>query len=346
MGLTSALQARRGPDELVLVRHGGNPHGNIADNQARDADAERLEARRRRGRRAVRQRRGAGAHPGPVGCELGGGATRTSSSARPTDAPPTPPAPRWPTSTSSSTEMDERLREQRPRAARRPDPQGHAEGGIYRGGRAPLPHRRSSSAGRPSGESWADVVLRARSLLADLREGYDGKRVWLFTHQAVIMVVPLRAGGARRDRAPGDRPHHADRQRVCHALLRGSQTAGLAAGDVRQRRAPRAGPGREDRRGRPGGEALRCLTVGSSTQHCCATRPLPDLGMGQGGARSPGGRGRQSRDARRRPAVGRGRLPRQGPARSSWRPHGRAPPSLAVTAPELMVTGLAEDDGG
>jgi broad specificity phosphatase PhoE len=39
----------------------------------------------------------------------------------------------------------------------------------------------------PSGESWADVVLRVRSLLTDLREGYDDARVWLFTHQAVIM---------------------------------------------------------------------------------------------------------------------------------------------------------------
>jgi broad specificity phosphatase PhoE len=39
----------------------------------------------------------------------------------------------------------------------------------------------------PSGESWADVVLRVRSLLNDLRVGYDGARVWLFTHQAVIM---------------------------------------------------------------------------------------------------------------------------------------------------------------
>ena len=39
----------------------------------------------------------------------------------------------------------------------------------------------------PSGESWADVVLRIRSLLTDLREGYDGARVWLFSHQAVIM---------------------------------------------------------------------------------------------------------------------------------------------------------------
>jgi broad specificity phosphatase PhoE len=40
----------------------------------------------------------------------------------------------------------------------------------------------------PSGESWADVVLRVRSLLADVREDCDGERVWLFTHQAVIMA--------------------------------------------------------------------------------------------------------------------------------------------------------------
>jgi len=40
----------------------------------------------------------------------------------------------------------------------------------------------------PSGESWADVVLRVRSFLADLRHGYDGQRIWVFTHQAVIMA--------------------------------------------------------------------------------------------------------------------------------------------------------------
>ena len=39
----------------------------------------------------------------------------------------------------------------------------------------------------PGGESWADVVLRVRSLLADLRHGFDEKRLWLFSHQAVIM---------------------------------------------------------------------------------------------------------------------------------------------------------------
>ena len=39
----------------------------------------------------------------------------------------------------------------------------------------------------PYGESWADVVLRVRSLLADLRTGFGGARIWMFTHQAVIM---------------------------------------------------------------------------------------------------------------------------------------------------------------
>lgn len=39
----------------------------------------------------------------------------------------------------------------------------------------------------PSGESWADVVLRVRSLLADIRVGFDDARVWMFSHQAVIM---------------------------------------------------------------------------------------------------------------------------------------------------------------
>lgn len=39
----------------------------------------------------------------------------------------------------------------------------------------------------PQGESWADVVLRVRSLLADLRTGFGDARVWMFSHQAVIM---------------------------------------------------------------------------------------------------------------------------------------------------------------
>ena len=43
----------------------------------------------------------------------------------------------------------------------------------------------------PSGESWADVVLRVRSFLADLQPAigpaFGDARIWVFTHQAVIM---------------------------------------------------------------------------------------------------------------------------------------------------------------
>ena len=40
----------------------------------------------------------------------------------------------------------------------------------------------------PRGESWADVALRVRSLVADLRSGHGDARIWVFSHQAVIMV--------------------------------------------------------------------------------------------------------------------------------------------------------------
>ncbi|MDO5627706.1 MAG: histidine phosphatase family protein [Mobilicoccus sp.] len=39
----------------------------------------------------------------------------------------------------------------------------------------------------PGGESWTDVAQRVRSVLADIRGEYDGERVWVFSHQAVIM---------------------------------------------------------------------------------------------------------------------------------------------------------------
>ena len=39
----------------------------------------------------------------------------------------------------------------------------------------------------PGGESWTDVVLRIRSLLTDIRAEHAGRRVWVFSHQAVIM---------------------------------------------------------------------------------------------------------------------------------------------------------------
>jgi broad specificity phosphatase PhoE len=80
--------------------------------------------------------------------------------------------------------LDERLRERS---------LGALDGLTGQGIRSEYPEEaeRRSKLGKfyyqpPGGESWADVVLRIRSLLADLRHGYDGVRVLLFSHEAVI----------------------------------------------------------------------------------------------------------------------------------------------------------------
>ena len=41
----------------------------------------------------------------------------------------------------------------------------------------------------PRGESWADVVLRLRSALEDIRSNYGGQRVLIVTHQVVILCL-------------------------------------------------------------------------------------------------------------------------------------------------------------
>jgi broad specificity phosphatase PhoE len=41
----------------------------------------------------------------------------------------------------------------------------------------------------PGGESWADVLLRLRALLRDLREDHPGGRVLLFGHEATVLLV-------------------------------------------------------------------------------------------------------------------------------------------------------------
>lgn len=43
----------------------------------------------------------------------------------------------------------------------------------------------------PGGESWCDVALRVRSVLADIRLEYPDEVVWVFSHQAVIMSFRL-----------------------------------------------------------------------------------------------------------------------------------------------------------
>ncbi len=41
----------------------------------------------------------------------------------------------------------------------------------------------------PGGESWADVALRLRALLGDLRRDHEGGRVLLFGHDALVFVL-------------------------------------------------------------------------------------------------------------------------------------------------------------
>lgn len=183
MDLTAELNGRSGPAELVLVRHAESV-GNVADNRARGSDAERLEL----------SARDADVELSPNGQEqartLGRWVAGLPHGERP-DLVISSPYRRAADSARVAfgdlgrVVLDERLRER---------DLGLFDGLTGKGIRARYPEeaQRRSHIGKfyyqpPSGESWADVVLRVRSLLADLREGYDGRRVWLFTHQAVIM---------------------------------------------------------------------------------------------------------------------------------------------------------------
>lgn len=184
MGLTATLHGRRGPVELVLVRHAESV-GNLADDQARESEAERLDL----------SARDADVELSPNGKEqaltLGRWVAGLAVDERPDLVVSSPYRRAADTARTAMGDsgpeivLDERLRER---------DLGQLDGLTGKGIRARFPEEaeRRSHLGKfyyqpPAGESWADVALRAHSLLADLREGYDGCRVWLFTHQAVIM---------------------------------------------------------------------------------------------------------------------------------------------------------------
>ncbi len=173
-----------GPLELTLVRH-GHSVGNHADSQAREAGAERLDL----------QQRDADVELSDTGREQAAGLAKWLAG----DGASTPPtlvlsspyrraaetAERTVADLGIELEYDERLRER---------DLGVLDGLTGVGIRSQYPEEaeRRKKLGKfyyqpPCGESWCDVVLRVRSLLDDLRHGYDGTRLWLFTHQAVIM---------------------------------------------------------------------------------------------------------------------------------------------------------------
>ncbi|WP_207950089.1 histidine phosphatase family protein [Nocardioides ochotonae] len=170
---------------LTLVRHGESV-GNQADRAAREAGAEELEL-------TVRD---ADVELSETGREQAEALGRWMSDApeelRPTLVISSPYRRAAQTAEVAAARaglpvsFDERLRER---------DLGALDGLTGRGIRARHPEEaaRRSRLGKfyyqpPSGESWADVALRVRGLLADLRHGYDGERIWMFSHQAVIMT--------------------------------------------------------------------------------------------------------------------------------------------------------------
>jgi broad specificity phosphatase PhoE len=173
-----------GPHSIVLVRHGESV-GNLADTAAREAQAEHLDL----------DQRDADVELSPTGREqadaVGAWVSRLSDSELPDTVLSSPYRRAAETAGRATRErgievvLDERLRER---------DLGVFDGLTGHGIRARHPGEaeRRTKLGKfyyqpPSGESWADVVLRVRSLLQDLRHGYDGEHIWMFTHQAVIM---------------------------------------------------------------------------------------------------------------------------------------------------------------
>jgi broad specificity phosphatase PhoE len=179
------LGLQRGPATITLVRH-GQSLGNLADDAAnqrgadhldldvRDADVE-LSATGERQADALRDWLGSAPD------ELRPTLVVASPFRRAADT-----ALRATADLGLEVALDERLRER---------DLGVLDGLTGRGIRAEhaAEATRRERVGKfyyqpPSGESWADVALRVRSLLGDLRAGYQDDRVWLFSHQAVIMT--------------------------------------------------------------------------------------------------------------------------------------------------------------
>jgi broad specificity phosphatase PhoE len=176
----------RWPSELVLVRHGQSV-GNVAATEAGERGAERLDLDYRDAdtplsETGLEQARAVGAHLGRQAQDTCPDLIVSSPYRRAAETARTAVGA-W--GCDHEIVLDERLRER---------DLGVFDGLTSTGIKAQYASEaeRRHRIGKfyytpPSGESWCDVTLRVRSLLADLRDGYEGKRVWLFTHQAVIM---------------------------------------------------------------------------------------------------------------------------------------------------------------
>ena len=197
-------RARSAPAELVLVRHGESV-GNIADAEARRAGLGRLELATRDADTPLsptgeEQATVLGRHLAGLGAAGRPDLVLTSPYAR--AAGTAEIAVRVARESAAVGEIpvvrDERLRER---------DLGVFDGLTGAGIRADFPAEaeRRAAVGKfyyrpPGGESWTDVALRVRHLLSDLRSDHGGLRIWVFTHQAVIMSFRLVLEGLDEER--------------------------------------------------------------------------------------------------------------------------------------------------
>jgi broad specificity phosphatase PhoE len=185
-----AARPRPGPARLVLVRH-AESLGNVADRDARSRGDSRLDLHVRDADVAL----------SPTG-EQQAAAVGRYVATLPADEQPTvvlssPYERAAATAAHALSAMDGRLRVRQDERLRERE-LGLFDGLTGAGIRNEFPHEadRRRYLGKfyyrpPSGESWCDVALRVRSLLRDMEDRYDGERVWVFSHQAVIMSFRL-----------------------------------------------------------------------------------------------------------------------------------------------------------
>ena len=187
--MTEDPGTRGGPAELVIVRHGESV-GNLADAAARREGLGRLDLNTRDADTPLSE---TGEEQARV---LGRYLARLDAGSRPEVVLSSPYARAAQTAEIATVgldhvrlTLDERLRER---------DLGAFDGLTGEGIRSDFPEeaRRRSVMGKfyyrpPGGESWTDVAMRVRQLLGEIRAECDGRRVWLFTHQAVIMSFRL-----------------------------------------------------------------------------------------------------------------------------------------------------------
>ena len=182
------MQVLAGPTELVLVRH-GESRGNVADRAAREAGALRLDLDLRDADMPLsdlgtRQAEALGRHLAAFAAD----ARPTSVFSSPYErAAATARVAAAAAGLGDAVELDERLRERELGAF-----DGMTGAGIRR--LHPEEAGRRRWLGKfyyrpPGGESWADVVQRVRQFLLNLTvDPSTSDRIWVFTHQAVILA--------------------------------------------------------------------------------------------------------------------------------------------------------------